>query len=103
MIGRQRGKNHLMLQRDKMKPLLNRALMGVYPPGSTFKTAQGLTFLQEGIVTEQGPSFPCSRVPLRQTDGGMSCPRSTDTTYSCYCYIVQLLFLLGTVPYVRRP
>ena len=24
MIGRQRGKNHLMLQRDKMKPLLNR-------------------------------------------------------------------------------
>lgn len=61
MIGRQRGKNHLMLQRDKMKPLLNRALMGVYPPGSTFKTAQGLTFLQEGIVTEQGPSFPCSR------------------------------------------
>ena len=61
MIGRQRGKNHLMLQRDKMKPLLNRALMGVYPPGSTFKTAQGLTFLQEGIVTEQAPSFPCSR------------------------------------------
>ena len=61
MIGRQRGKNHLMLQRDKQKPLLNRALMGVYPPGSTFKTAQGLTFLQEGIITEQSPSFPCSR------------------------------------------
>ena len=59
--GRQRGKNHLMLQRDKQKPLLNRALMGVYPPGSTFKTAQGLTFLQEGIITEQSPSFPCSR------------------------------------------
>ena len=47
-----------MLQRDKQKPLLNRALMGVYPPGSTFKTAQGLTFLQEGIITEQSPSFP---------------------------------------------
>ena len=42
------------------KPLLNRALMGVYPPGSTFKTAQGLTFLQEGIITEQSPAFPCS-------------------------------------------
>ena len=61
MIGRQRGKNHNMLQRDKQKPLLNRAIMGVYPPGSTFKTAQGLTFLQEGIITEQSPSFPCSR------------------------------------------
>ena len=60
MIGRQRGKNHLALQRDMTKPLLNRALMGVYPPGSTFKTAQGLTFLQEGIITEQSPAFPCS-------------------------------------------
>lgn len=61
MIGRQRGKNHQMLQRDKQKPLLNRALMGVYPPGSTFKTAQALTFLQEGIVNTQTTSYPCSR------------------------------------------
>ncbi|HJD75386.1 MAG TPA: penicillin-binding protein 2 [Bacteroides reticulotermitis] len=61
MIGRQRGKNHLMLQRDNQKPLLNRALMGVYPPGSTFKTAQALTFLQEGIVDSHATSFPCSR------------------------------------------
>ncbi|MDR0938148.1 MAG: penicillin-binding protein 2 [Mediterranea sp.] len=60
MIGRGRGKNHLAMQRDKDKPLLNRAIMGVYPPGSTFKTAQGLTFLQEGIVTPASPAFPCS-------------------------------------------
>lgn len=60
MIGRQRGNNHLMLQRDKRKPLLNRALMGAYPPGSTFKTAQGLVFLQEGIIQENTPVFPCS-------------------------------------------
>ena len=59
MIGRQRGKNHNMLQRDKQKPLLNRAIMGVYPPGSTFKTAQALTFLQEGII-QPSTSFPCS-------------------------------------------
>ena len=59
MIGRQRGKNHLMLQRDKQKPLLNRALMGAYPPGSTFKAAQALTFLQEGIIQENTPMFPC--------------------------------------------
>lgn len=49
-----------MLQADKQKPLLNRAIMGTYPPGSTFKTAQALTFLQEGIVQEETPSFPCS-------------------------------------------
>lgn len=59
MIGRQRGRNHVMLQRDKQKPLLNRALMGVYPPGSTFKPAQGLTFLQEGII-QSSTTFPCS-------------------------------------------
>lgn len=60
MIGRQRGKNHRMLQMDKRKPLLNRATMGTYPPGSTFKTAQALTFLQEGIIHEDYPSFPCA-------------------------------------------
>ncbi|MCI1648253.1 MAG: penicillin-binding protein 2, partial [Bacteroides sp.] len=58
MIGRQRGKNHQILQLDKRKPLFNRAIMGVYPPGSTFKTAQALTFLQEGII-QSSTSFPC--------------------------------------------
>lgn len=60
MLGRQRGKNHKMLQQDKKKPLLNRAIMGTYPPGSTFKTAQGLTFLHEGIVNENTTLYPCS-------------------------------------------
>lgn len=58
MIGRQRGKNHLMLQRDMQKPLLNRSLMGVYPPGSTYKAAQALTLLQEGII-QPSTSYPC--------------------------------------------
>lgn len=60
MIGRQRGKNHKMLRLDNRKPLLNRAIMGTYPPGSTFKTTQGLTFLQEGIITTETTSFPCA-------------------------------------------
>ncbi len=51
MVGRQRGKNHLELAKDSWKPLLNRSIMGQFPPGSTFKTTQGLTFLEEGIVT----------------------------------------------------
>lgn len=58
MIGRQRGKNHMALERDIQRPLLNRSIMGAYPPGSTFKTAQGLTFLQENII-EPSTSFPC--------------------------------------------
>ena len=59
MIGRQRGKNHQLLEKDRQKPLLNRAIMGTYPPGSTFKTTQGLIFLEEGIIREDTP-FPCS-------------------------------------------
>ena len=51
MTGRKRGKNHLALQRNVWKPLLNRSIMGQYPPGSTFKTTQALTYLTEGIIT----------------------------------------------------
>lgn len=60
LVGRQRGKKHRELSHDPMKPLLNRAIMGTYPPGSTFKTSQALTFLQEGIITPQ-TAYPCSR------------------------------------------
>lgn len=59
MVGRQRGKNHILLSQDTHKPLLNRAIMGQYPPGSTFKTSQALTFLQEGVITP-GTAYSCT-------------------------------------------
>ena len=59
MTGRKRGKNHLALQRNVWKPLLNRSIMGQYPPGSTFKTSQALTFLTEGIITPH-TTYGCS-------------------------------------------
>lgn len=58
MVGRQRGKNHRLLSHDLWKPLLNRSIMGMYPPGSTFKTSQALTFMSEGIISP-GTAFPC--------------------------------------------
>lgn len=58
--GRLRGKHHMELQRDYRKPLLNRAITGAYPPGSTFKTAQGLVFLEENIIDENNTAFSCS-------------------------------------------
>ncbi len=60
MVGRQRSKNHSMLVRDSWKPLLNRSIMGLYPPGSTFKTTQALTFLNEGVISP-GTAFSCNR------------------------------------------
>ena len=59
MVGRARSKNHRRLSTDPMKPLLNRSIMGQYPPGSTFKTTQGLTYLSEGIINPSTP-FGCS-------------------------------------------
>jgi len=59
MVGRERSKNHRMLSRDPWRPLLNRSIMGLYPPGSTFKTSQGLTFMTEGIIDEHTP-YPCA-------------------------------------------
>lgn len=57
-VGRNRGKHHLQLSRDPMRPLLNRAIMGTYPPGSTFKVTQALMGLQEGSITPE-IAFPC--------------------------------------------
>ena len=51
LTGREFGENFMELARDPYKPLINRAVSGVYPPGSTFKPAQGLVFLAENIIT----------------------------------------------------
>ncbi|MCQ2285476.1 MAG: hypothetical protein MJZ76_01205 [Bacteroidales bacterium] len=60
LVGRQRGKNYIDLQNDtKNKPLFNRALSAMYPPGSTFKLANALIGLQEGIITPS-TSYYCA-------------------------------------------
>ena len=59
MVGRQRSKSHRLLSQNVWKPLLNRSIMGQYPPGSTFKTTQGLTFMTEGILHPTQTAYPC--------------------------------------------
>ncbi len=58
MVGRKRSKSQRELSLDAWKPLLNRSIMGQYPPGSTFKTTQALTYMTEGIITAE-TAFPC--------------------------------------------
>jgi penicillin-binding protein 2 len=50
------------LRADKNKPLYNKALQGIYPPGSTWKLATAVMGLEDGAVT------PTSRMP--QSCGG---------------------------------
>ncbi len=52
LTGRERGKNYLALKSDTLDPLYNRPIMGLYPPGSTFKTLVGLIALQENVIKE---------------------------------------------------
>lgn len=59
LIGRERGKNYMQLNKDPLKPLFDRAIMACYPPGSTFKPTQGLVFLQENVVNLQ-TAYPCN-------------------------------------------
>jgi penicillin-binding protein 2 len=39
------------LMRDTQKPLINRPIQGIYPPGSTFKVLSAMAALQEGVIT----------------------------------------------------
>ena len=51
LVGRVRGHNFDLLNTNPVKPLLNRALMGQYPPGSTFKMVNDMIGLEEGVLT----------------------------------------------------
>ncbi|MFK7969296.1 MAG: penicillin-binding protein 2 [Bacteroidia bacterium] len=50
LTGKELGKQWTKLTRDSLKPLLNRPLSGVYPPGSIFKAAMALAALNEGVI-----------------------------------------------------
>ena len=51
LSGKNKGNNHRILEETYGKPLLNRAIQGNYPPGSTFKPSQGAIFLEEGVLS----------------------------------------------------
>lgn len=61
LVGRERSKNFNKLYRDSIaKPLFDRGLQAMYPPGSPFKVINALIGLQEGVVTTH-ETFTCRR------------------------------------------
>lgn len=58
LVGRERGNNYKLLEANPQMPLFNRAIMGAYPPGSTFKPVQAAAFLQSGALDVHS-SYPC--------------------------------------------
>lgn len=73
LTGSDKNRNYSRLVLDVAGPLLNRAIKGQYPPGSTFKPLGALVALDEGVIT---PSygFPC---PGRYTLCGHGKPACT--------------------------
>ncbi|WP_299365968.1 penicillin-binding protein 2, partial [Winogradskyella sp.] len=60
LVGRDRSKNFNKLYKDSIaKPLFDRGLQAMYPPGSPFKTLNALVALQEGVVTTE-ERFSCA-------------------------------------------
>lgn len=63
LTGSDKQKNYGQLALDVRAPLLNRAIKGLYPPGSTYKPLGALVGLDEGVIT-QASGYPCLGVYL---------------------------------------
>ncbi len=61
LTGRKYSSNFSVISNDTLKPLFNRPLMAMYPPGSIFKMVQALIGLQEGVINYQ-TVFQCNRL-----------------------------------------
>lgn len=92
MVGRQRGKNYEILDKNPHKPMFIRPIMAEYPPGSIFKVINALLGQQFGTVTPStrfycggGYNYGGSR-PMRCTHvhGSVDLPQSLQ--YSCNTY-----------------
>ena len=72
LSGSEKKKNYSRLVLDVGGPLLNRAINGRYPPGSTFKPVGALVALDEGVISPSfglgcgGAYYGCAR-PVRCT------------------------------------
>ncbi|ERM83524.1 peptidoglycan glycosyltransferase [Rhodonellum psychrophilum GCM71 = DSM 17998] len=60
LTGAQFSTNYMLLNKDDTRPLFNRPIMAMYPPGSIFKIVQSLVGLQSGILNVN-TTFACNR------------------------------------------
>ncbi len=95
LVGRIRSANFRELDSMKSKPLFNRPIMAMYPPGSTFKVVNGLIGLKEGVAWARS-GYQChGRFPIGRGVGCHNHPYAGDmaaavrmscNTYFCYVF-----------------
>lgn len=93
---------------DDDKPLLNRAISGLYPPGSTFKMVTALAALEAGIVTPKDRvrcdgSFHLAEQEFRcwKRSGHGTVDLERALKVSCDVYFYELASRLGIGPLSR--
>ena len=57
LTGRFYSKNYITLEKDSLKPLFNRSLSAMYPPGSMFKLVHSLIALEEKLINSKNEFF----------------------------------------------
>ncbi|HEX9930015.1 MAG TPA: penicillin-binding protein 2 [Pyrinomonadaceae bacterium] len=89
------------LYNDPQKPLLNRAIRGRYPPGSTWKIPESVAALQQGVITVEKSNMVCgggittgSKFTRCMGNHG-SPPLSYAITKSCDGYYYRLALKMG--------
>ena len=97
LTGSERRKNFSQLFLDTARPLLNRAIKGQYPPGSTFKPLGALVALDEGLITPafgygcSGAYYSCGRpVKCEHHDAGHAANLRAALAHSCNSYFSQV-------------
>ncbi len=97
LSGAARRSNFGRLIMDTARPLLNRAIKGQYPPGSTFKPMGALIALDEGLITPSfgyacyGGYYACGRgVKCTHSNPGHAANLRLALANSCNSYFCQI-------------
>jgi len=97
------------LLEDKRRPLVNKAIQGTYPPGSTFKLATSIIGLEEGVVgVNDHMPVPCTggyqfgnryfRCWEKKGHGSLSLEGAIK--HSCDVYFYQLGLKIGLAKFI---
>jgi penicillin-binding protein 2 len=110
LTGSERRKNFGRMLLDTARPLLNRAIKGQYPPGSTFKPLGGLVALDEGLINPSygfgcsGAYVNCGKaVRCTHAGGGHAANLRLALANSCNSYFTHVFRMAVDNPNYANP
>ncbi len=110
LTGPDKNKNYSRMVLDVAGPLLNRAIKGRYPPGSTYKPVGALVALDEGVITPasgiscRGAYYGCNRpVKCLENWAGHAANLRLAITHSCNSFFSNTFRLTVDNPAYKNP